>query len=159
VVPEKGTSAGHGNLQRGNKRRRNDYASVHSVDRQISGLALGILVDWVTGFVWLALWLLMYRKPEEHPQCTPEELKYIQSDPILPAGKLPWAKLLNYTQTWTFAAGKFLIDPIWWFYLFWIPDYMQREHGLTLGKIGLPIFTIYLISDMGVLAADGFHRP
>jgi len=113
------------------------------------GWRWAFLLTGSLGFVWLALWLLMYGKPEEHPQCTPEELKYIQSDPILPAGKLPWAKLLNYTQTWTFAAGKFLIDPIWWFYLFWIPDYMQREHGLTLGKIGLPIFTIYLISDIG----------
>jgi len=94
------------------------------------GWRWAFLLTGSLGFVWLALWLLMYRKPEEHPQCTPEELKYIQSDPILPAGKLPWAKLLNYTQTWTFAAGKFLIDPIWWFYLFWIPDYMQREHGL-----------------------------
>ena len=113
------------------------------------GWRWAFLLTGALGFVWLALWLLMYRKPEEHPRCTPEELKYIQSDPILSAGKLPWARLLKYTQTWTFAAGKFLIDPIWWFYLFWIPDYMQREHGLTLGKIGLPIFTIYLISDIG----------
>jgi ACS family hexuronate transporter-like MFS transporter len=113
------------------------------------GWRWAFLLTGALGFLWLALWLFTYRKPEEHPRCTPEELNYIQSDPIPPAGKLPWAKLLQYTQTWTFAAGKFLIDPIWWFYLFWIPDYMQREHGLTLGKIGLPIFTIYLISDVG----------
>jgi ACS family hexuronate transporter-like MFS transporter len=56
---------------------------------------------------------------------------------------------LGYRQTWTIAAGKFVIDPIWWFFLFWIPDYMQRAHGLSLAKIGLPIFTIYLISDIG----------
>jgi ACS family hexuronate transporter-like MFS transporter len=113
------------------------------------GWRWAFLFTGALGFLWLALWLFTYRKPEEHPRCTPEELNYIQSDPIPPAGKLPWAKLLQYTQTWAFAAGKFLIDPIWWFYLFWIPDYMQREHGLTLGKIGLPIFTIYLISDIG----------
>jgi len=104
------------------------------------------------GFVWLAFWLAMYRKPEEHPQCTAEELAYIKSDPIPPAGKMPWARLLRYRQTWTFALGKFLIDPIWWFYLFWIPDYLQREHGLRLTQIGLPIFTIYLISDIGSVA-------
>lgn len=113
------------------------------------GWRWAFLLTGALGFLWLALWLFTYRKPEEHPQCTPEELKYIQSDPIAPAAKLPWVKLLKYTQTWTFAAGKFLIDPIWWFYLFWIPDYMQREHGLSLAKIGLPIFTIYLISDIG----------
>ena len=101
------------------------------------------------GFLWLILWLAVYRRPEAHPKCTTEELQYIQSDPIPPAGKLPWVKLLQYRQTWTIAAGKFVIDPIWWFFLFWIPDYMQRAHGLGLGKIGLPIFTIYLISDVG----------
>lgn len=101
------------------------------------------------GFLWLILWLAVYRKPEEHPKCTKEELSYIQSDPIPPTGKLPWLQLLRYRQTWTIAAGKFVIDPIWWFFLFWIPDYMQRAHGLSLAKIGLPIFTIYLISDIG----------
>ena len=101
------------------------------------------------GFLWLILWLAVYRKPEEHPKCTKEELSYIQADPIPPTGKLPWLQLLHYRQTWTIAAGKFVIDPIWWFFLFWIPDYMQRAHGLSLAKIGLPIFTIYLISDIG----------
>jgi len=101
------------------------------------------------GSLWLVLWLAVYRKPEEHSKCTNQELAHIQSDPIPPAGKLPWLKLLQYRQTWTIAAGKFITDPVWWFFLFWIPDYMQREHGLSLGKIGLPIFTIYLISDIG----------
>jgi ACS family hexuronate transporter-like MFS transporter len=101
------------------------------------------------GFLWLILWLTVYRKPEDHPGCTKEELVYIQSDPAAPVRKLPWLSLLQYRQTWTVAAGKFITDPVWWFFLFWIPDYMQREHGLTLGKIGIPIFTIYLISDVG----------
>jgi len=113
------------------------------------GWRWAFLLTGALGFFWLVLWLVSYRKPEEHPRCTSEELKYIQSDPIPPTGKLPWIRLLKYTQTWTVAAGKFLVDPIWWFYLFWVPDYMQRQHGLTLGKIGLPVFTIYLISDVG----------
>jgi len=96
--------------------------------------------------------MAMYRKPEEHSRCTEEERKYIQSDSSPPAERMPWARLVRYRQTWTFAAGKFLIDPIWWFYLFWIPDYMQRQHGLQLNKIGLPIFVIYLISDIGSVA-------
>jgi MFS transporter, ACS family, aldohexuronate transporter len=104
------------------------------------------------GFVWLAIWVAMYRKPEEHSRCTEEERKYIQSDSSPPAERMPWARLVRYRQTWAFAAGKFLIDPIWWFYLFWIPDYMQRQHGLQLNKIGLPIFVIYLISDIGSVA-------
>jgi ACS family hexuronate transporter-like MFS transporter len=104
------------------------------------------------GFVWLILWMAIYRKPEQHPNCTEEERKYIQSDAAPPAEKIPWARLIGYRQTWTFAAGKFLIDPIWWFYLFWVPDYMQRQHGLRLSKIGPPIFVIYLISDIGSIA-------
>jgi ACS family hexuronate transporter-like MFS transporter len=104
------------------------------------------------GFVWLIIWMAMYRKPEQHPNCTEEERKHIQSDASPPAEKIPWARFVGYRQTWTFAAGKFLTDPIWWFYLFWIPDYMQRQHGLRLSKIGAPIFVIYLISDIGSVA-------
>jgi len=104
------------------------------------------------GFAWLALWLLVYRRPEEHPYCTESEREYIQSDPDAPSEKVRWTRLLPYRQTWTFAAGKFLSDPIWWFYLFWIPDYLQRAHGLHFTQIGLPIFVIYLISDFGSVA-------
>jgi len=104
------------------------------------------------GFIWLIIWMALYRKPEEHSRCTEEERKYIQSDAAPPAEKIPWARLVGYRQTWTFAAGKFLTDPIWWFYLFWIPDYMQRQHGLVLSKIGPPIFVIYVISDIGSVA-------
>src|SRR5437667_1727675 len=104
------------------------------------------------GFIWLIVWMATYRKPEEHPRCTEEERKFIQSDSTPPAERIPWSRLIQFRQTWTFAAGKFLTDPIWWFYLFWIPDYMQRQHGLRLSKIGPPIFVIYLISDVGSVA-------
>jgi ACS family hexuronate transporter-like MFS transporter len=104
------------------------------------------------GFAWLALWLVWYRKPEEHPSCTPEELALIQSDPIASPGKIGWLKLLPHRQTYVVAAAKFLTDPVWWFFLFWTPDYLQRAHGLRLSGIGLPLATIYLISDAGSVA-------
>ena len=104
------------------------------------------------GFAWLVLWLLLYRSPQEHSYCTSSELEYIQSDSEAPPGKIKWAQLLPHRQTWAFAAGKFMIDPIWWFYLFWIPDYLQRQHGLHLTQIGLPIVVIYVISDVGSIA-------
>ena len=104
------------------------------------------------GFAWLVLWLLIYRNPAQHPGGTNEERSYIQSDAAEPPGKIKWTQLVAYRQTWTFAAGKFVIDPIWWFYLFWIPDYLQREHGLRLTQIGLPILVIYVISDLGSIA-------
>ncbi len=101
------------------------------------------------GVLWLLLWLAIFRKPEEHSRCTAEELALIKSDPIVPAEKISWLRLFGLRQTWTVAAGKFMTDPIWWFYLFWIPDYLQREHGLRLTQIGLPILIIYAISDAG----------
>ena len=113
------------------------------------GWRWAFLFTGALGFVWLALWLILYRRPQEHPRCTAGEREYIQTDPVAPPGTIPWARLLRYKQTWTFAAGKFMVDPIWWFYLFWIPDYLQREHGLRLTQIGLPILVIYLISDLG----------
>jgi len=116
------------------------------------GWRWAFLVTGALGFAWLALWLLFYQRPEQHPRCTAQELAHISSDPVSAAGKIRWAQLAKYKQTWAFAAGKFLTDPIWWFYLFWIPDYLQREHGLRLTQIGLPILAIYLISDVGSVA-------
>jgi ACS family hexuronate transporter-like MFS transporter len=105
------------------------------------------------GFVWLVFWLLIYRKPEEHPRASRAELDYIRSDPQESAGKIKWLTLLPLRQTWAFVAGKFLIDPVWWFYLFWVPGFLQSKHGLALTRIGAPIVVIYLISDVGSVAA------
>jgi len=107
------------------------------------------IITGVLGFVWLAFWLLMYKRPEEHPRLSADELAYIQSDPSEPVTKVPWAKLIKYRQTWAFAVGKFLTDPIWWIYLFWVPDFLQRQHGLDLKSFGLPIAVIYIIADVG----------
>ena len=105
------------------------------------------------GFVWLVFWLLIYRKPEEHLRVSKAELDYIRSDPQAAAGKIKWAALLPLRQTWAFVLGKFLTDPIWWFYLFWVPGFLQSQHGLALTRIGAPIVVIYLLSDVGSVAA------
>jgi MFS transporter, ACS family, hexuronate transporter len=105
------------------------------------------------GFVWLAFWLVIYRKPDEHPRVSRAEFDYIRSDPQEPPGKIKWTALLTLRQTWAFVAGKFLIDPVWWFYLFWVPGFLQSKHGLALTRIGAPIVVIYLISDVGSVAA------
>lgn len=107
------------------------------------------IVTGILGFIWLAFWLVMYKRPEEHPRLSKDELEYIQSDPAEPVTKVPWAKLIKYRQTWAFAVGKFLTDPIWWIYLFWVPDFLQRQHGLDLKSFGLPIAVIYIIADVG----------
>ncbi|CAA9385803.1 MAG: Hexuronate transporter [uncultured Pyrinomonadaceae bacterium] len=107
------------------------------------------IITGLLGFVWLIFWLLLYSKPEEHPRITKEELAHINSDPPETATLIPWASLLTYRQTWAFAIGKFLTDPIWWFYLFWIPGFLYEKFNLSLTSLGLPLVIIYLAADVG----------
>jgi ACS family hexuronate transporter-like MFS transporter len=113
------------------------------------GWRWAFLVTGAIGFLWFLLWMAVYRKPEDHVRCTPAELEHIRSDCEKPTARVPWAKLLGYRQTWAFLIAKFLTDPIWWFYLFWVPGFFQKQHGLNLMQVGLPIVVIYLISDAG----------
>jgi len=119
----------------------------------VSTLAYGwewaFIITGALGFIWLAFWWVLYRSPEEHPRVTKAELSYIRSDPPEPTTKMSWATILPHRQTWTFAAAKFMTDPIWWLYLFWIPDFLYRNHGLSLTTMGPPIVAIYLIGDVG----------
>jgi ACS family hexuronate transporter-like MFS transporter len=120
------------------------------------GWRWAFLFTGALGFAWLILWLLLYRKPQDHPRCTQSERAYIEHDSQSSSGKIHWAQLLAHKQTWAIAAGKFMTDPVWWFFLFWIPDYLQRAHGLQLSQIGLPILVIYVISDVGSIAGGWF---
>lgn len=103
----------------------------------------------IIGFIWLAFWLIVYKRPEEHKSLTEKELAYIQSDPIEPAKHVPWRRLFPHRQTWAFGIGKFLTDPIWWVYLFWLPDFLKKQHGLDLKTFGIPLAIIYIIADVG----------
>ncbi len=115
------------------------------------------IVGWrgafvVTGFlgmVWLAAWLLYYRHPENHPSVSQAELELILSDPIERLAKVPWSRVLPLKETWAFALAKFLTDPIWWFYLFWLPRYLQSTFGLSLEQNRLPLVMVYVISTVG----------
>ncbi|MBL7372553.1 MFS transporter, partial [Escherichia coli] len=112
------------------------------------------------GVVWLIAWLAIFRdKPADHPKVGPEELAYITQDPADPVVKVKnlWGKLLLTRETWAFALGKFFIDPIWWFYLFWLPSWLGKEYGLNLTSWDSPtaaiaLGAIYLISDVGSVA-------
>jgi ACS family hexuronate transporter-like MFS transporter len=113
------------------------------------GWQWSFILTGLLGFVWVGFWLCLYRKPDRHPWISKQELAYIQSDPADPPAKVGWLELLPYRQTWAFAIGKFLTDPIWWFYLFWIPSFLREKHGLDLSTIGPPVMVIYLIADIG----------
>jgi len=110
------------------------------------------VVTGLTGFVWLFIWLWLYRRPEEHKLLSRAEMDYIRSDPAEPAAKVPWRSLLPYRQTWAFAIGKFMTDPIWWIYLFWLPDFLKKSYGIDLSSVGLPLVIVYLIADAGSVA-------
>ena len=103
----------------------------------------------IIGFIWLGFWLLIYKRPEEHKRLSQTELEYIQSDPVEPTASVPWRRLFPHRQTWAFGIGKFLTDPIWWVYLFWLPDFLKKQHGLDLKTFGIPLAIIYIIADVG----------
>jgi MFS transporter, ACS family, hexuronate transporter len=102
-----------------------------------------------TGFLWALWWQRVYRAPEEHKSLSKAELAYIRSDAAERVTPIPWARLIGHRQTWAIATGKLMTDPIWWLYLFWIPDFFSRNHGLDLKSMGLPIVVIYLAADVG----------
>ena len=130
----------------------------------IGAVVAPLLVPWITvtygwywafivtgaiGFFWIALWLPLFGQPEGHARVGAAELAHIQSDPSTPMQRVPLSKLLPHRQTWAFAIGKFMTDPIWWLYLFWVPDFLNRNHGLNLLAVGPPLVAIYLIADVG----------
>jgi MFS transporter, ACS family, aldohexuronate transporter len=110
------------------------------------------VVTGLVGFLWLVVWLAIYRRPEEHARLSSEERAHIQSDPPDKDARVPWARLFPHRQTWAFAIGKFMTDPIWWIYLFWLPDFLNKNYGIDLKSIGLPLIIVYLIADVGSVA-------
>ena len=103
------------------------------------------------GFLWAAWWLWIYRPVDQHPGVSPAELAYIRSDPADPVVRVRWATLLGYRQTWAFALGKLLTDPVWWLYLYWVPDFLSKNFGIkvTVSEMGPPLIIIYLVADIG----------
>ena len=146
------------------KRERALATGIFNSGTNVGALATPLVVPWITltwgwywafivtgliGFIWLFFWWPVYRRPEEHPRLSKTELAHITSDPPDPAVKIAWRTLLPHRQTWAFMIGKFLTDPIWWLYLFWIPDFLNRNHGIDLKTIGPPLVAIYLVADVG----------
>ena len=146
------------------KRERALATGLFNSGTNIGALITPMVVPWITltwgwywafvatgaiGLLWLAAWLPIYRPPEEHPSLSPSELAYIRSDPADPVTRVPWSAVLPKRQAWAFMLGKFLTDPVWWLYLFWVPDFLNRNYGINLGSMGPPLVAIYLIADIG----------
>jgi MFS transporter, ACS family, hexuronate transporter len=118
---------------------------------QYWGWPWAFVLTGAVGLLWLAVWLPLYRSPESHPRVSAAELAHIRSEPVEPTEKIPWRTLLTHRQTWAFAVGKFMTDPIWWLYLFWVPDFLNRTYGVkvSVSQMGPPLVTIYLLADIG----------
>jgi ACS family hexuronate transporter-like MFS transporter len=145
-----------------------------------SGTNLGailapIIVPWVTirygwhaaflvtgafSAIWIVLWYSKYRKPADHPTLTGAELRHIYQEAAEQMGpSTPWIKLLGLRQTWAFTLGKFLTDPVWWFYLFWLPSFFSARFHLDLSHLGLPLVIVYNASAVGSIAGGWLPAP
>ena len=114
------------------------------------GWHAAFLFTGVLGLPWIAWWWHYFRKPSDHPTLTGAELRHIYEDSAEQMSpSIPWLRLLSYRQTWGIALGKGLTDPIWWFYLFWIPGYLDSKFHLDLKNLGLPIMVVYTVSTVG----------
>ena len=115
------------------------------------GWEAAFIITGLLGFVWLVAWLAFYRKPAEHKRVSPSELAHINSD-VAPAEDEPrirWSALFRRRGTWAFIVGKFLTDPVWYLFLFWLPDFFAKRHGLDLKTFGPPLIAVYLLADVG----------
>jgi len=115
------------------------------------GWRAAFVVTGLLGFIWLAAWLYFYRPPERHPRISAQERAYIGADQENDAGSapIPWRKLFRYCGTWAFVSAKFLTDPVWYLFLFWLPDFFAKRHGLDLKTFGPPLIAVYLLADVG----------
>src|SRR5690606_8437986 len=107
------------------------------------------LITGVLSAIWVFLWWKTYKKPEDHPKLSKEELEYINSDSVSEnIEKLPWTKVLPKKETWAFSLAK-VTDAVWWFYLFWGAIFLSDKFGVDIKNMGLPFLVIYLIADSG----------
>jgi MFS transporter, ACS family, hexuronate transporter len=146
------------------KKERALATGIFNSGTNVGAIVTPLVVPWLTytygwqwafiatgaiGFIWVALWVTFYRSPENHRHVSVAELAYIRSDPAERTTPIRWAKLMGHRQMWAFAIGKFLTDPIWWLYLFWVPDFLYRNHGVSLKGMVLPLLVIYNVATLG----------
>jgi MFS transporter, ACS family, hexuronate transporter len=126
------------------------------------GWEMAFILIGALGFVWMAFWVFMYKKPEVHPRVNKAELDYIQQDivtheqvsepTVATSGKkMSFAQCFKYKQTWAFAFGKFMTDGVWWFYLFWTPAYLKDIYQMDATQSALPLFVLYMITLLSII--------
>jgi len=147
------------------KRERALATGIFNAGTNTGAILTPLLVPWIAltwgwrwafiltgslGFLWLVAWLALYMGPEAHPRVSGAELAHIRSDSTETAeAGAHWIRLLGVRQTWAFAVGKLLADPIWWFYLYWLPKFLDAKYGIKLAQVALPLIVVYLVADVG----------
>lgn len=142
-------------------------AGLFNSGAQIGAIACPLLIPWLErqwgwqsafvttgalGLMWVVCWRALYDAPGRHPRVSAAELAFIRKDPPDPAVRIPWLVLLRHPQTWTFVVGTVVSSPVWWFYIFWIPDFLNKHYNITLTQSSGPLITIFLIADFGGIA-------
>jgi MFS transporter, ACS family, hexuronate transporter len=114
---------------------------------------MAFVVTGAFGLVWLIPWFLLYYSPTRHPNITDEELAYIRAAELTPGvpaePEMRWIDLLRYRETWGLLISRTVSDPVWWFYLFWLPKYLTESRGMTMKAMSAVIWIPYLASDIG----------
>jgi ACS family hexuronate transporter-like MFS transporter len=120
------------------------------------GWKMAFILTGASGFLWLIFWFWLYETPAGQKRVSQAELDYIRIDDEPAAsdangdkGKVSWGRLFGYRQTWAFVTGKFMTDGVWWFYLFWLPDYLHKQFGMTKQQVMLPTFIVYGVAIIG----------
>jgi ACS family hexuronate transporter-like MFS transporter len=113
------------------------------------GWRMAFVITGVASFVWVFVWLAIYRRPREQKRVSAAEIAWIEQDPEDPPTPLPWRSIAARRETWAYALGKFCIDPIWWFFLFWLPGFLAIRYNLNILQFGPPLVAVYLLSDVG----------
>jgi ACS family hexuronate transporter-like MFS transporter len=124
------------------------------------GWHAAFLTTGVFSVLWILWWFRYYRRPTDHPTLTAGELRHIYDAAAADLGpSMPWGRLFTYRQTWAYSAAKFLTDPIWWFYLFWLPSYFSAKFNLNLSHLGLPLIIVYNVSAIGSIGGGWLPAP
>ena len=119
------------------------------------------LITGLIGFIWLIFWFWLYEIPSKQKRLSRAEFEYIHSDvdeqsaarqALGPDHKISWVELLGFRQTWAFVIGKFLTDPVWWFYLFWLPAFLKAEYQLEGTAMAIPVALVYTMAGVGSIA-------
>ncbi len=113
------------------------------------GWQWAFIITGSLGFLWLIFWIPVYRSPEKHPGVTALELDHIKSDLAEPVQHIPWKNILPYRQTIGICLSRFITDPVWWFFLYWLPKFLSSKFGLDISGIGIPLIIIYTASSFG----------